>query len=684
MGGEEHITYFDKGDQTDEFWRSWKTTDELQVADTKLGYIIGQPELVDAMKLAAHNRRHVLVVGLPGTGKSLAAKGLAEELGRAELKSKYPLEDIVLEKDKKDPKGSVKVKVFPSGGGKKYVEEWKRRQGRKVWFKRNWLFIFLMAYILLIGFLVITVLLPYNEMIKRMTEEDIEAKIMTYQMTGTEAEQYRRDRWTQANYQLLGINGGFVGLFVSPLMLIIFIGFFGGYFNRYINPESGDEPVLVLDTSDGKVPYVDATGLGAEGFFGTIEHDPWQSGGLGTPAHKRVRLGAVHKAHNGILYVDEILTILRDPTLFANLRTVMEDKKAPIKFLGLWGSGAQSVITEPIPANFVLVAGCNDEALKLLDEAFRSRTMGGGLEVYVRDKIADTPDIRRRYALFPKQVKILEKEEKGLDMLPFSREATIRMIEYCREMGGGKDFTLRLRGIRGLCIKASDVAERKGKKVVEVDDFEEALKFHKSIEAQIILRGIEEREPTVYVVEGECVGRANGVGVINLPNGELLGRIIPIEASVIDGGENEVYASGGLGEIAKESVNNVLGCVRDIKELGKKDFYVHFVGAHGVEGDSASIACAVAVMSAITKRPVRQDTVLTGSLSVRGEVLPVGGVHAKIRAAEKAGAKAVIIPEKNMKHIIPRNYKIQVIPVSTIWEVFSYCLRGEGDGYRGI
>ena len=97
----------------------------------------------------------------------------------------------------------------------------------------------------------------------------------------------------------------------------------------------------------------------------------------------------------------------------------------------------------------------------------------------------------------------------------------------------------------------------------------------------------------------------------------------------------------------------------------------------GVEGDSASIAVAAAIISALKKIPVRQDTAMTGSLSVRGEVLAVGGVTSKIEAAIEAGIKNIIIPRSNEKDIsLPKQKmsQINIIPVKTISEVLEHAL----------
>ncbi len=164
------------------------------------------------------------------------------------------------------------------------------------------------------------------------------------------------------------------------------------------------------------------------------------------------------------------------------------------------------------------------------------------------------------------------------------------------------------------------------------------------------------------------------------------GIILPIESEVTPGGKKaEIIATGKLGEIAKEAVTNVSALIKkyfgeDLKE--KYDIYVQFLQTYeGVEGDSASIAIAVSIISAFHKVPIKQDYAMTGSLSVRGNVLPVGGVTSKVEAAIDAGIKHVIVPRSNAKDIIvdPERLKLITIhPVDHIMDVLELALEWDG------
>jgi Lon-like ATP-dependent protease len=131
-------------------------------------------------------------------------------------------------------------------------------------------------------------------------------------------------------------------------------------------------------------------------------------------------------------------------------------------------------------------------------------------------------------------------------------------------------------------------------------------------------------------------------------------------------------------------VKNVSAIIKKYfgEDIEKYDIYVQFLQTYeGVEGDSASIAVATSIISALKKIPIKQDTAMTGSLSVRGEVLPVGGVSAKVEAAIEAGIKKVLVPKSNLQDIIIDKDKLKlvtIIPVETISQVLKEALDWKG------
>jgi Lon-like ATP-dependent protease len=118
------------------------------------------------------------------------------------------------------------------------------------------------------------------------------------------------------------------------------------------------------------------------------------------------------------------------------------------------------------------------------------------------------------------------------------------------------------------------------------------------------------------------------------------------------------------------------------RDISRHDIHIQFIGTYeGVEGDSASLSVITAVISAMENVPVRQDVAMTGSLSIRGTVLPVGGVTAKVEAAAEAGIKKVLVPKANLNDVLIEDKykdKIEVIPVETLTDVIENALIGEG------
>ena len=397
------------------------------------------------------------------------------------------------------------------------------------------------------------------------------------------------------------------------------------------------------------------------------------SGGLGTPAHERVEPGMIHRAHKGVLFIDEIATL--SLKMQQSLLTAMQEKKFPITGQSELSSGAM-VRTEPVPCDFILVAAGNLDTVDKMHPALRSRIRGYGYEVYMRTTMPDTIENRR------KLVQFVAQEVKRDGKIPhFTREAVEEIVREAQKRAGRKGhLTLRLRDLGGIVRAAGDIAVKKGKKYVEREDVLEAMKMAKPLEKQLADWYIEnKKEYQVIKTEGGEIGRVNGLAVI----GEQSGIVLPIEAVVAPAAskeEGKIIVTGKLGEIAKEAIQNVSAIIKRYKgeDISRYDIHVQFLQTYeGVEGDSASISVATAVISALEDIPIRQDVAMTGSLSVRGEVLPIGGATPKIEAAIEAGIKTVIIPKANEKDVFlspDKAKKIRIIPVETIDEVLEIAL----------
>ena len=398
------------------------------------------------------------------------------------------------------------------------------------------------------------------------------------------------------------------------------------------------------------------------------------SGGLGTPPHLRVESGAVHRANKGVLFIDEIASLKWHWQ--QELLTAMQEKKYPITGQSEMSSGAL-VKTESVPSDFVLVAAGNLPDLQQIHPALRSRIRGAGYEVYVEDSMDDTPENEDGLIQF-----IAQEVKKDGRIPHFNRDAVIEIIEEARRMSGRKKkFTLNLRELGGLVRATGDIARERGSRFVEREHVALAKKVFSSIEGQLGKKFVERKKDyETFMHEGSAVGRVNGLAVLGESSS---GLVLPIVAEVTPASsksEGKVFATGKLGTIAKEAVENVSAIVKKTMgtDISKSDIHIQFLQTYeGVEGDSASISIAVSVISAMTGIPVKQDYALTGSVDVRGDVLPVGGVTAKTEAAIETGLKYVLVPKMNFEDIIlspDKKGKAEIIPVANIMEVLRHVL----------
>jgi Lon-like ATP-dependent protease len=229
---------------------------------------------------------------------------------------------------------------------------------------------------------------------------------------------------------------------------------------------------------------------------------------------------------------------------------------------------------------------------------------------------------------------------------------------------------------------AGDVARAEDKEFTDREDVQRAKRRSRSIEQQLADDYIERRKDyELTVSEGAVIGRVNGLAVM----GEDSGIVLPVMAEVTPSqGPGNVIATGKLQEMAEEAVQNVSAIIKKFsdEDITEQDIHIQFVqaGQQGVDGDSASITVATAVISALEDIPVKQNIAMTGSLSVRGDVLPVGGVTHKIEAAAKAGLDTIIIPAANEQDVmIEDEYEemVDIVPVTHISEVLDVALAGE-------
>jgi ATP-dependent Lon protease len=588
-----------------------ETSSKIEVPARLIDQVIGQEHAVEVIKKAAIQRRHVMMIGSPGTGKSMLAKAMAELLPKEEL------QDILVYPNSDDNNNPI-VRTVPAGRGKQIVTAHKAEARKKIQF-RNTLMLLLMIGI--IGYAFITF------------------------------------QW------LMGI---IAAAFVFMAL-------------RYGTPreEAMVPKLLVSNDNTTTAPFIDGTGSHAGALLGDVRHDPFQSGGLETPSHDRVEAGAIHRAHEGVLFIDEINTLT--PHSQQNLLTALQEGEFPITGQSERSSGAM-VRTEPVPCKFVMIAAGNLDAIQGMHPALRSRIRGYGYEVYMSESMPDTPENREKY------VRFIAQEVKNDGKIPhFDKGAIEEIIREARRRSSRKGhLTLKLRDMGGLIRVAGDLARQQGVEITTAEHVIAAKDTARSIEDQVSDEYIRRnREYELTVVEGTRIGRVNGLAVM----GSDSGSVLPIMAEVTpaQGASGSVIATGMLKEIAQESIKNVSAILKKFtgKDIKNMDIHIQFIGTYGgVEGDSASISVATAVISAIESIPVRQDLGMTGSLSVRGDVLPVGGVTFKIEAAAKAGIKTVLIPRSNMDDVmIEERFRsvVDVIPVDHIEDVLKHALVPENN-----
>ncbi len=614
--------------ELDEWGRQlpFATTANVEVPPRLLDQVIGQDEAVEVAKKAATQKRHMMLIGEPGTGKSMLARAMVDFLPHEQL------QDILAYSNSEDP-NEPKIRVVPAGKGKEIVAAQKLEAAQRKEQRTILLVIVGILLAILVGYIVIV-------------ERDLLAL-------------------------LIG------GLFFIILYAVV----------RFGSGRSENGPnvakLLVSHTNEEKPPFIDATGAHAGALLGDVKHDPFQSGGLETPPHERVEVGSIHKANGGVLFIDEI-NLLKIESQHS-LLTALQERKYSIVGQSERSAGAM-VKTEPVPCDFVLVAAGNIDSVQSMHPALRSRIRGYGYELYVKSTMPDTPENRMKLVRF-----VAQEVQKDKKIGHFDMGAVVEIVrEAQRRAGRSGQLTLRLRELGGLVRVAGDIANSEKISVVSAAHVVRAKRASRSLEQQIADRYIERRkEYRMFSTEGAAIGMVNGLAAINAQSGmsEFSGIVLPIVAEVTpaqtkNGGV--VVATGKLGEIAREAVQNVSALVKKYtgEDISRYDIHIQFVGtSDGVEGDSASVSIATAVISALEGVPVDQSLAMTGSLSVRGQVLPVGGVTAKVEAASDSGLKRVLIPEDNIEDLVLESRylgKIDVIPVRTLRDVLKYALVEQG------
>lgn len=386
----------------------------------------------------------------------------------------------------------------------------------------------------------------------------------------------------------------------------------------------------------------------ADPLIGSV-HDPiYQgAGAYGVAGVPQPKPGAVTKAHGGLLFIDEIGEL--HPIQMNKLLKVLEDRRVFLESAYYSSedtnipSHIHEIFQKGLPADFRLV-GATTRTADEIPAAIRSRCV----EIYFR-------------SLLPQEIAMIAanaaakagfKWEEGIDDL------------VARYAQNGRDAV-------NIIQTAAGIAQIEQRYTITRKDIEWVIEFgHYSPR-------IEKK-----ICAGEFVGCVNGLAVF----GSASGMVIDIEVSAIKAaaGKGTIKVTGIIEEeemdgrghklkrtsSAKASVENVLTVLKKFMDVDCKEYEIHvnFPGGIPIDGPSAGIAIATAVYSAIENIPVSSDIAMTGEISIRGKVKPVGGVIAKVEAAKQAGIKKVVIPKENWQELF-NDMDIEVIPVEDINEV---------------
>lgn len=411
---------------------------------------------------------------------------------------------------------------------------------------------------------------------------------------------------------------------------------------------------------DAKIIEIDATTVRfddrgiADPLIGSV-HDPiYQGAGpLGAAGIPQPKIGAVTRAHGGVLFIDEIGEL--HPIEMNKLLKVMEDRKVFLDSV-YYNSSDQNMPTyvkevfeNGLPADFRLVGATTRNAEEIIP-ALRSRCV----EVYFR-------------GLTSEEVQKIAKNAIEKIEMKISEEALQIIGKYSNN---GRDAVNLVQLAAGIAIN-----ERRG--IIIPSDLE-----------IIIENGQFCPRPEKKINDKPQIGYVNGLAVY----GANMGTVIEIEAMAkkVNGRKGDLKITGIVHEeeistlnrkmvrksTAHCSVENVISVMENKFDINcsEYDLHINFPGGVPVDGPSAGIGIAIAIYSAIKNIPIDNKIAMTGEISLHGKVKPIGGVNSKIEAAIKAGATRVIIPKENWQENFSEIKGAIIIPVSNIEEVIKLSL----------
>lgn len=373
-------------------------------------------------------------------------------------------------------------------------------------------------------------------------------------------------------------------------------------------------------------------------------HDPIYQGTKHDLAETGVpepKLGLVTEANGGVLFIDEIGEL--DEMLQNKLLKVLEDKR--VEFSSSYYDPddentpkyIKRLFDDGAPADFVLIGATTREPNEI-SPALRSRCT----EVFFEP--LSNKDIEQIVVNSAKKLNV--KLEDGV------AETISRYTIEGRKASG------ILADAYGYVLYNKNNHDNQNDVTIKVQDLNDVLSISRMIPFEEVKKDNEYE-----------VGHIYGLGVSG-----YIGSTIEIEAAVFpakEKGKGKVRFNDTAGSMAKDSVFNAASVIRKIADIDLSDYDIHVnvIGGGRIDGPSAGAAITICIMSSVLNKPIRQDIAVTGEISLRGNIKPVGGIFEKIYGARRKGIKTVTIPEDNKNEIPSGLNDISVIAVNNIKEL---------------
>lgn len=405
-------------------------------------------------------------------------------------------------------------------------------------------------------------------------------------------------------------------------------------------PFNDDAPFV---ETDGTTLRYDPRGI-ANPLLGSV-HDPIYQGARRDLADSGIpepKPGLVTDAHGGILFIDEIGEL--DDTLQNELLKVLEDKRAYFDSAYFEPNDPnvpeyiKKLFTEGAPADFVLIGATTRDSY-YLNPALRSRCA----EIYFEP-------------LTPKHIETIVLNAAHKLNAKLDDEVAQIISEYTIE--GRKAINILADAYSNALVR-------------QENDMNNILITKEDI---YTVAQVSRLTPFITKKASDTseIGKIFGLGVAG-----FIGSVIEIEAIAFkahEKGKGILRFNQTAGSMAQDSVFNAAAVVRKLtnEDIHDYDIHINIIGGGNIDGPSAGTAILIALISAITQKPIRQDIAITGEISIQGLVRPVGGVFEKAYGASQAGIKTLIIPEENAKDIPPDLHGLKVHPVKTAQEALAF------------